>query len=106
MIKIKKVNPLSLAKILSIVYALGGLLLGAIGTIFSLLGVPNPAHLSAGIFLPNFGLASIIFIPIFFALQGFLLGFVFAFFYNLASGWIGGVEVEMDLYTASKKKFK
>ena len=103
MIKIRKISAMSLAKLLGLVYLVVGLVLGALGTIFSFAGIQNPIPIAAGVFLPNFGKASIIFVPIFLALYGFILGLLSAVLYNLVAKRTGGLEVELDFPAASKK---
>ena len=40
-----------------------------------------------------FGIGSIITIPIFYGVMGFIFGMITAFIYNLVAGWIGGLEI-------------
>lgn len=103
MIKIRKISAMSLAKLLGLVYLIIGLVMGALGTVFAFAGLQNPIPITAGIFLPAFGKASIIFVPVFLALYGFILGLVSAVLYNLVAKRTGGLEVELDFPAASKK---
>jgi len=44
----------------------------------------------------GFGVGSIIFFPIVYGILGGILGALSALFYNIAAGWVGGLEVEVD----------
>ncbi len=44
-----------------------------------------------------FGIGSIILVPIFYGIMGFVIGVLVAWFYNLIAGWIGGIEVEVKV---------
>ena len=87
--KVKKIGVLSLAKILGILYAIFGLIFGALFAFFPLIGLNAD---ETGMFL---GTASIIIFPILYGIMGFIGGLITAFFYNLVAGKIGGLEVEI-----------
>ena len=88
--KIKKIGVLSLAKIFGLLYALIGLILGALFAVLSLFGFSGAD--GTGLF---FGAVSIIILPILYGIMGFIGGLITAFFYNLIAKWIGGLEVEI-----------
>jgi len=50
-----------------------------------------PAAVIGGMF---FALA--IFLPIFYAIMGFLIGVIGAAIYNLLAAWIGGIEMDVE----------
>ena len=87
--KIKKIGVLSLAKIFGLLYALIGLILGALFAVLSLFGFSAE---ETGLF---FGVASIIIFPILYGIMGFVGGLITAFFYNSVASKIGGLEVEL-----------
>ena len=87
--KVKKIGVLSLAKILGLLYAIFGLIIGALFALFPLIGFSAD---ETGAF---FGTASIILFPILYGIMGFIGGLITAFFYNLIAGKIGGLEVEI-----------
>ncbi|MGA9333686.1 MAG: hypothetical protein WBV39_05350 [Rudaea sp.] len=43
------------------------------------------------------GLFMLIFLPILYGVIGFIAGAIGAFLYNLVAGWIGGIEMDVDL---------
>ena len=87
--KVKRIGVLSLAKILGILYAIFGLIVGALFALFPLIGLSAD---ETGLF---FGTASIIIFPILYGIMGFIGGIITAFFYNLIVGKVGGLEVEL-----------
>jgi hypothetical protein len=100
MFKLKKIRPLSLAKVSTIALAIFGLIMGIfyalLGNIISKL--PAEALAQAGIssemgFL--FGPVAIIILPIVYAIMGFITGLIGAWIYNLAAKWVGGIEIDL-----------
>ena len=87
--KVKRIGVLSLAKILGILYAIFGLIVGALFALFPLIGLSAD---ETGLF---FGTVSIIIFPILYGIMGFIGGIITAFFYNLIVGKVGGLEVEL-----------
>ena len=97
MVEIKRIGVLSLAKLQAIVMAILGLL---IGIMYAILGTVIASLASAqgqslGI-LAGLGFLSIIILPIFYGIMGFVSGAIGAFLYNLIAGWIGGIELEFS----------
>ena len=96
---IRRIAPLSCAKIAGVVYCALGLFVGALVSIFSLLGSAfqttqtNSAFPHVGLFL---GFGAIIVFPIVYAVIGFLSAFVFAWIYNLVASKIGGIEIDIS----------
>lgn len=91
MTKVRKIDVLSAAKIEAIMMGIFGLLIGLFFALFSTLvgSTNNSTMLGTGL-----GFLGIIILPIFYAIFGFIAGAIGAFIYNLASGWVGGIEVE------------
>ena len=100
---LKRVGVWSAAKIAGVVYASLGLLGGLIFAGISLLGFgfasaaqnsDVPAWLG-----PVFGVGAIVVLPIIYGVMGLIGGAIAAALYNLFSGMVGGVE--LDLQTIS-----
>jgi hypothetical protein len=91
---IRHVVPLSAAKVFATIYAVIGLVVGAILTIAGSMGGFGRDGL--GMFLPYVGVAAIIILPIVYACAGFLGTLLVASLYNVAAGMVGGVEIEID----------
>ena len=84
---LKRVGVLSVAKILGLLSAFVGLV---VGVIYVLIG------LAIGPFLPWPPWADLIIWPIGYAVLGFVFGAIYAALYNLGADWVGGIEIELD----------
>jgi hypothetical protein len=101
MATIKRIGPGSAFKIGSVVYAIFGLVVGIamalfslmIGSLGSLAGNMAPSARLLGF---GFGLGSIIVVPIMYGIIGGIGGAIGALLYNLAAGWVGGLEVDIS----------
>ena len=100
--QIKRVGVFSYAKISSIVMAAMGLLIGIIyGLIFMVVGGAMMAgggrdSGTAGVSSVVIGLIMMVAIPIFYGIIGFIAGIVGGLVYNVASGFVGGLEIELE----------
>jgi len=97
MAELKKVGVMSVAKVSAVLSAIYGLVMGvffALSASYLTVLVPT-AGASAGFFL-SFGILSIIVMPIFFAIGGFIGGAVGAFLYNLVAKAVGGIKMEFE----------
>lgn len=98
---LKSIGVLSCGKVLGVLYALLGLLIGLPIALFSLIGaivgMGSPQSGSDGlIFGTLFGVGAVIFLPIFYGIIGFVGGLISAFLYNLIARLVGGVELEVE----------
>jgi hypothetical protein len=93
---VKRIGPLSLAKISGMLYGLMGLIFGAIISLFSLVGGALAPGKDAGFAGMLFGAAAVVILPIFYGLLGFVMSLIGAFLYNLVAGWVGGVELDVQ----------
>ncbi|MFE4105868.1 hypothetical protein [Almyronema epifaneia] len=94
-VMIKKLDILSVGKIQALVLAVLGLIIGVFIALMSLsmgtaMGNNSPMAGLVG------GIGAIIFIPLFYAVIGFIGGIITAVVYNLAASAIGGIEMEFD----------
>ncbi len=96
---IKRVGVLSFAKISGIVGAGLGLI---IGVIYGLIIMTIGAAMMSGRGGPGAGfgiiggLLMMIMIPAFYGILSFVFGALYAFVYNVAAGFVGGVELELE----------
>jgi len=81
MIEIKKIQPLSVAKVMAILFLIYAFIAAIVSLIFD------------G-FIPGFFLWSLVGIPIASVISGFLTGLVSAFLYNLVVKMTGGIKFE------------
>lgn len=92
--KIKRIEALSLAKTVALIYGLLGLIFGVILTLISLAG---NLFLGGGNIGSNllFGLGAIILIPLLNGAFGFIIGWLGGLAFNLTAKWTGGLSVEI-----------
>jgi hypothetical protein len=95
---IKRVGPLSCAKIAGVLYAIIGLCFGAMFSLFAMSGaIPGdpriPMAPAFGLFM---GVGAIIFLPLFYGCMGFVTTLVGAFIYNALAAIVGGIEMQVE----------
>jgi hypothetical protein len=95
---IKRVNPLSAAKISGVLGVLLGLVIGACVSLVMLVAgtaASAAADRPGGAFFGMlFGAGAIVILPIFYGVFMFVMGLIQAALYNLAAKWTGGLEVD------------
>ena len=93
---VRRVGPLSVARVMGLLYALMGLMLGAFISLFSFIGSAfSPKEMPAGMGV-LFGVGAIVALPIFYGLLGFIFALIGAAVYNLVASWVGGVELDVQ----------
>ena len=94
---VKRVGPLSAAKLMGVLYALAGLLVGGL---ISLISIVGGALATAGEGSPFasmlFGAGAIVVLPIFYGVLGFVTTLIGAALYNVVASMVGGVELEVQ----------
>ena len=98
---VKRVGPMSLAKVCLALYGMIGLIVGVFVALIALLGAGIGSSLgdagSAGPFVGMaLGVGAVIVLPILYGVLGFLVGLIGAAVYNVAAGIMGGVEVDLQ----------
>jgi hypothetical protein len=92
---ITRVAPLSVAKIAAVLNALMGFLFGAFVSLAALAGAFATNDGGGGFMGALFGVSAVIVLPIFYGCLGFVMTLVTAWLYNLVSGVVGGVEIDV-----------
>jgi hypothetical protein len=93
---IKRIAPLSCAKITGTLYAILGLILGAVFSLISLAGGFS-SGLNAGMGIGALvGTAAIVVFPIFYGLIGFITTLIGAWLYNTLAGMVGGIQMDVE----------
>jgi hypothetical protein len=96
---IKRVEPVSLAKIMGALYFIMGLLFGLLFSAVSI-RVPVLSYAAAAIgnkvFSSLFGAFAFITLPILYGVLGFVGGFLAAAIYNLLARVFGGIEMQIE----------
>jgi len=92
---VKSVGVLSAAKIMGLIYGCIGLIFVPFFLLFGLLGTLAGQEKSplAGIFSVGFA----VFMPVIYAVFGFIGGAIGALLYNLFARWVGGFELELSV---------
>ena len=98
---IKRVAPMSCAKIAGTLYAILGFIFGAIVSHIALAGglastatsLAGDRGLGVGALM---GTASIVLFPICYGLLGFVMTLLGAWLYNLIAGMVGGIELDVE----------
>lgn len=99
---IKRVSPLSIAKVSFVLYAVIGLIVGGIfglfGAAIGSLGSLGGEHQGAVSMFPAafLGVGAIVILPIVYGVMGAIFAAIGAFVYNIVAGWVGGIEIEVQ----------
>jgi hypothetical protein len=94
---IKRIAPLSAGKVFGTLYALIGLLVGALFSLLAAMGAMAGADAEAmGPMAMVFGVGAIILLPIFYGGLGAIMMIITAWLYNVVAGFVGGVEVDVS----------
>jgi hypothetical protein len=91
---LRRIGPVSAAKISAALYALMGLIAGAFISLFSLIGSAFAPH-QAGLGGVLFGAGALVALPIFYGVFGFIATLIAAALYNVLAGWLGGMELDL-----------
>jgi len=92
--EVKRFDIMSVAKIMAVLYAAIGVLLGALFTFISVIGLAVAGGAGMGIGGLVFGIGAIIIFPVFYGVMGFVFGALWAFVYNFIASRIGGIKFE------------
>jgi hypothetical protein len=93
-VRLKRVGVISSAVFMAAAGAVGGLIAGAMLFMFSLVGAgvggarPGGGELAMGAGL-------VVFLPVIYAIFGFIAGIVYSIMYNIIAGMTGGIELEL-----------
>src|SRR2546423_1692368 len=101
---IKRVGVLSLAKIFGLIFLVIGLIVGVIyGLFIMLFGAAMMSRMggdaggaAAGTGVVVGGLAAMVIMPLFYSVLGFVMGAIYALVFNAASGFLGGLELQVE----------
>ena len=94
---IRRVGPLSFAKLMGALYVLMGLCFGAIVSLISIVGgALIPRDEASGMTGALFGAAAIVVLPIFYGVLGFIFSLIGAALYNAVASVVGGVELDVQ----------
>jgi hypothetical protein len=93
---IKRFAPLSVGKVAGVLYAAMGLVVGLIVSFAAVIGGfaghSDFSALTGGLV----GIGAIIILPIFYGVLGLVVAIIAAWLYNLAAGFVGGIEIDVQ----------
>ena len=92
---VKRIGPLSCAKLAGTLYAIVGLCIGAVLSLVSLAGGFAGQSGDAAAFGAIFGVMAIVIVPVIYGGMGFISTLIGAALYNLLAGVVGGVEIDV-----------
>jgi hypothetical protein len=93
---IKRIGPLSFAKLSAVLHAVMGLVVGGVFSLVGLVGGFASDAAGAGSVGAIIGVAAIVVFPIFYAVMGFVITLFAAWLYNFAAEFVGGVEIDVQ----------
>ena len=93
---LKRIAPLSCARIAGFLYALLGLLVGAIASLFAVAGGFASEKSAGPIIGLLFGAGAVIILPVFYGCIGFVFAFLGAAVYNFLASRVGGIELDLQ----------
>lgn len=93
---IRRVGPLSCAKIAGALYAILGLIFGALFSFAAMAGALASDESEFGAMGAMFGIGAIVLLPILYGCLGFVMTLLMAWLYNVAAGIVGGVEIQTE----------
>jgi len=100
---LKSVGVLSAAKIVGLMYAILGLVMGLFfAAVFSMIPMSDAANPEMPTWLaPMFGTGAILIMPIFYGCMGFVGGAIAAVIYNALARMMGGLELKLETTTGT-----
>jgi hypothetical protein len=100
---IRRIEPLSCAKIAAALYAVLGVVFGAILSLVSLAGgfasaafADDPSRGTGFFPFAGLGVLAIVIFPILYGTMGFVFALIGAWLYNLAAGVMGGIKIDLE----------
>ena len=91
---IRRVGPLSCAKVVGVLYLILGFVVGGMISLLSLVGLFGGG--AQGGFMPAlFGAAAVVLLPICYGLLGFVVTLIMTSLFNVVVGITGGVEIDV-----------
>jgi hypothetical protein len=93
---IKRIGPVSCAKVSGTLYALVGIVIGGVFSLIAMVGgFASNSSEAAGIGA-MVGIGAIVIFPILYGCLGFVATLIAAWLYNVVAGLVGGIELEVQ----------
>jgi hypothetical protein len=92
---LKRIEPFSCGKVVGVLYGAIGLVVGVIVSLAAMIGGFAGREAFGALAGGLVGLGAIVILPILYGGLGFIVAVIGAWLYNLAAGWVGGIEIEL-----------
>jgi hypothetical protein len=93
---IKRFEPLSVGKVAGVLYAAMGLVVGVIVSLAAMIGGLAGRSEFGALAGGLVGIGAIVLLPIFYGVLGLIVAVIAAWLYNLAAGFVGGIEIDVQ----------
>jgi hypothetical protein len=93
---IRRIGPMSIARLSGMLYAAMGLVFGGIISLIALAGGFGSDPQGPAAFGGLIGVGAVLVLPICYGLLGFVATLIAAWLYNVAAGVVGGIEVDIS----------
>ena len=93
---VRRVGPVSCAKVAGVVYAILGLVFGGVISLVALAGMVVAGDGGPRMFPGMFGAAAVVVLPVLYGCLGFVMTLILAALYNLVAAAVGGIEVDLQ----------
>ncbi len=97
--ELKRIDPLSVAKVTAILYGAMGLLFGGLFSLLALMGFAldnSSTGAEAALTSMIFGVGAVIILPLFYGILGGIFAALGAMLYNLIARFFGGIRVDLE----------
>jgi hypothetical protein len=91
---LKRIDPLKAGIMLAIIYGILGLVFVPFFLLMEVAATHLPPAQRVGVLAVGAGFA--VFLPVFYAVLGFIGGVVGSFIYNVSAKWVGGMEFDIE----------
>ena len=93
---VKRIGPLSVGKIAGTLYAVMGVLIGAVVSLIAMAGGMASDSAAGSGFGALIGVGAIVLFPLLYGGLGFIFTMIMAVLYNVVAGIVGGVELDLQ----------
>jgi hypothetical protein len=93
---IKRIGPMSVAKITGTLYAVMGLIMGAFFSLAVLAGAFGSDDSGPAVFGALLGVGAVVIFPILYGCIGFVATLIAVWLYNVLAGLVGGIEMDVQ----------
>ena len=93
---IKRIGPMSCARIAGTLNAAIGLLIGLVVALFALAGAGVGTGSQSAVLGSALGLGAVVLLPILYGGLGFVVTLIGAWLYNVVAGLVGGIEIDLQ----------